>query len=130
MEADLDGKARRFAVSLSLGTEAGQTSAMLSGRMLEEWEQPFGVSWLSLDDVTLELAIGEGEGASAKLGSSFAVGTKTGVVLRDVALLALLELVPRGGAHRNHCKEKVSTFRFAPAVREPVGEPGPAVGHP
>ncbi|NOT29180.1 MAG: hypothetical protein HOP15_01890 [Planctomycetes bacterium] len=51
--ADLDGQTRHFQISTEVSADSKQGKARLSGQMVGEWKQPFGLKALNLRDVTL-----------------------------------------------------------------------------
>lgn len=73
IEAQLDGAARRFVFTTNVAVEGDDAEVTLEGKMDGTWEQPFGIEWLTLDEVVLALSVTSDE-MSATLQSSFELG--------------------------------------------------------
>ena len=75
--ANPDGQSLSLSLSstLSLGATAGDFE--LQATLDAPWGQPFGVPWLTIDAAELVLTSEVGGGFSARLESTFTVGTKT-----------------------------------------------------
>ncbi len=76
MKANLDGARRTFVFSRSLATQDSSAAVTLRGEMTGGWKQPYGIKWLDLDRVSIELDAGT-EGAGARLASTTELVGKT-----------------------------------------------------
>jgi hypothetical protein len=75
IEARLDGADRRFVFKTDVSVEGDDAAVTLEGRMDGAWAQPFGIHWLTLDEVVLAMSMGDDE-MSATLQSSFELGDR------------------------------------------------------
>ena len=74
-EVEIDGQTRRFSGPADFNLSGGQLDVSLDAGLDEPWEQPFGVSWLTLEDVSFQIAAGSGQ-ATGTYQSFFMLGSK------------------------------------------------------
>ncbi|MCC5806445.1 MAG: hypothetical protein JJU00_08980 [Opitutales bacterium] len=72
----LDGAMRWFTSTLALATGGEQNQVTIAGEMHGGWDEPFGLDWLNLDTVGIEI-VARSQTASATLHSSFGLGDKS-----------------------------------------------------
>jgi hypothetical protein len=75
VRTEIDGATRTFDLTADVQSRGDEQSGRLSGSMRGSWEQPFGLDWLTLDDVRLQTRFSE-EGIRTVLESSFDVAGK------------------------------------------------------
>ncbi len=75
VEAELGGAARRFRLATELGASGGAARGALTGRATTPWKAPFGVAWLTLEDVELTVHA-EGGAVETRRSSTLVVGSK------------------------------------------------------
>jgi hypothetical protein len=71
---NLDNAPRTFITSARLATAGQQATLTLSGDMIGGWPEPFGVGWLDLDTIGINIHT-DGTTTTAALHSSFELGT-------------------------------------------------------
>lgn len=76
MKANLDGKRRTFVFSRSLATQDSSAAMTMRGEMQGGWKHPYGIKWMNLDQVAIELTGGT-EGVGARLESTTQLAGKT-----------------------------------------------------
>ena len=143
--ADLDGQTRHFRISTEVSADAKQGHAKLSGSLVGEWKQPFGLKALNLRDVQLAAAAQATAGSSGRssgaltLEGGFDLGPKRGrmrlelgaatgqgvsgsftgtldsLALEDLARIELLPNAPGEGLERLR-----STLGKLPPLLEPT----------
>jgi hypothetical protein len=143
--ADLDGQTRHFRISTEVSADSKQGQARLSGSLIGDWKQPFGLKPLTLRDVTLA-AEGQAQAGQAgkrsgglALEGGFDLGPKKGRMrlelgavsgqgisgsftgkldslgFEDLSRIELFPNLPREGLER-----LASTLGQLPPLREPT----------
>jgi len=64
LEALIDGARRPFAVQFNLAADSNSAAGLLVGESLEPWKQPFGVEWLTFDNLRFELSLDSANAAA------------------------------------------------------------------
>jgi hypothetical protein len=77
LEATPDGQTNTFMASTEIDTSGGQVSVTVSGSLVEPWEQPFGIHWLTLNQASLSLTFSDSGPAVVALVGSFTAGNQT-----------------------------------------------------
>lgn len=92
--ADLDGETRHFQISTEVSADSKQGKAVLSGSLVGEWKQPFGLKALNLRDVTLaaegkaETGQGSKRSGGLVLEGGFDLGPKSGRMQLEIAAVS------------------------------------------
>ncbi|MGB5666392.1 MAG: hypothetical protein WBM53_06075, partial [Maribacter sp.] len=76
LTADLDDQQRIFIFSVNLAKNDSGAEVVLKGKLEGAWRQPYGIKWLDLNEVELELTLGS-ESMGAAMSSSFVLGNRT-----------------------------------------------------
>jgi hypothetical protein len=76
LTADLDDQQRTFIFSVDLAKNESGAEVVLKGKLEGEWHQPYGIKWLDLKEVELQLSL-DSESMGAEMSSSFVLGNKT-----------------------------------------------------
>ena len=76
LTANLDDQQRIFIFSADLTKKDKSAAVVLKGKLEGEWHQPYGIKWLDLKEVELEMSLGSAS-AGAAMASSFKLGNKT-----------------------------------------------------
>jgi len=76
LRVKIDGRVRAFELTTDIEKRGNDASARLAGRMLGSWEKPFGVEWLTLDDVSISTTITD-DGVRTKFDASFDLAGKS-----------------------------------------------------
>jgi hypothetical protein len=77
LEATPDGQTNTFMASTDIDTSGGQVSVTLIGSLIEPWEQPFGIHWLTLNEATVSLTLSDSGPAEVALIGGFTAGNQT-----------------------------------------------------
>ncbi|MBW2245067.1 MAG: hypothetical protein JRH01_24065, partial [Deltaproteobacteria bacterium] len=128
VKARIDGAFRTFHLASAIDLTSGSESLTLAGVMSSNWQEPFGISWLDLDQVGITLSAGAGAGAggsfSGELSSSFTLGN--GPLAKDLAIAIQLE-VGQGGQVGGEVWAQANSLGIADieALLTKVGSPLP-----
>ena len=120
MTAQLDGGTRRFEIVLQVTSGIDESRAEFTGRMLDPWERPFGVEWLSLKDATLVLT------ANSRSGNGASIDSVVDISGKSFALT--VEINPEKGADSTTIitaatNERFSTADIVDLVAKEIGAP-------
>jgi hypothetical protein len=77
LEATPDGQTNTFMASTDIDTSGGQVSVTLIGSLVEPWERPFGIDWLTLNQASVSLTFSDSGPAEVALTGSFTAGNQT-----------------------------------------------------